>query len=116
MPSYMLLLYGDPAVWESMDQTEVEATMALHGQFTEQVLASGAKIVSSEALELGTAATTVRNRDGGEQLVTDGPFAETKEELGGFYVIETRDLDHALSLAKICPEPNVEVRPVMSAE
>jgi hypothetical protein len=116
MPSYMLLLYGDPTGWEDKDQSEIEAAMALHGQFTEQILASGAKIISSEALELGSTATTVRNRDGGEQLVTDGPFAETKEELGGYYLIEARDLDHALSLAKQCPEPNVEVRPVMPTE
>jgi hypothetical protein len=49
-------------------------------------------------------------------MVTDGPFAETKEELGGYYLIRARDLDHALELAKLVPEPNVEVRPVMPTE
>ena len=50
---------------------------------------------------------------GGEPIVTDGPFIETKEALGGFYLVECKDLDQALALAKICPSGNVEVRPVM---
>jgi len=56
----------------------------------------------------------VKQREGAEPLVTDGPFIETKEALGGYYVIEARDLDQALELAKICPSGNVEVRPVMN--
>lgn len=112
MPAYMFLLYGDPAEGPS-DDAGVMELMAKHETFMEQVRESGATIKASEALEVGSTATTIRTRSGAEQLVTDGPFAETKEELGGFYLIEARDLDHALSLAKVCPEPNVEVRPVM---
>lgn len=114
MPKYMFLLYGDPSGWAD-DPAAIEASMAEHDKWSESIKASGAETVSGEALELATTATTIRNRDG-EQLITDGPFVETKEELGGFYVIEARDLDHALSLAKLCPEPNVEVRPVMPTE
>ncbi len=112
MPAYMFLLYGDPAEGPS-DEAGVEALMAEHGKFMERARESGATIVASEALEPGATATTVRNRAGAEAMVTDGPFAETKEELGGYYLIEARDLDHALSLARLIPEPNVEVRPVL---
>lgn len=115
MPAYMFLLYGDPTEGPS-DEAAVEALMAEHGAFMEKVAESGGKITASEALEPGSTATTVRNRAGADQMVTDGPFAETKEELGGFYVVEARDLDHALSLARLVPEPNVEVRPVMPTE
>ncbi len=115
MPAYMFLLYGDPAEGPS-DEAGVEALMAKHAAFMEQARESGATIGPSEALEPGATATTIRNRAGAEAMVTDGPFAETKEELGGFYLVEARDLDHALSLAKLVPEPNVEVRPVMPTE
>jgi hypothetical protein len=115
MPAYMFLLYGDPAEGPS-DEAGVVALMAKHAAFMAQARESGATIVSSEALESGTTATTIRNRAGAEAMVTDGPFAETKEELGGYYLIQARDLDHALGLAKLVPEPNVEVRPVMPTE
>jgi hypothetical protein len=87
--------------------------MKLHGAFSEAVEKAGARILGGEALERSTTASTVRQREGADPLVTDGPFIETKEALGGYYVVEARDLDQALELAKLCPSGNVEVRPVM---
>jgi hypothetical protein len=75
-------------------------------------------LLGGEALELSNTATTVRVRDG-ERMLTDGPFAETKEQLGGYYVLEAADLDAALSLAAQIPEAQfggVEVRPIIDFE
>jgi hypothetical protein len=83
--------------------------MRLHEEFMEAVRAAGASVVGGEALQPSSTASTVR----GDALVTDGPFADTKEALGGFYVIDAPDLDVALRLAKLCPAGNVEVRPVL---
>jgi hypothetical protein len=111
MPSFLFLLYGEvvapddaPEVWE--------AAIAEHGEFTEQVTASGATILGGEALMPPAAARTVRT-DGAERIVTDGPFAEVKEHLGGYYLIETASFDAAIELAKKCPEAIVEVRPIV---
>jgi hypothetical protein len=84
--------------------------MEAHGRFAEQVVESGGKILGGEALQSTATATSIRG-----DVVTDGPFAETKEALGGFYLVEANDLDHALALGKLCPAPEggVEVRPVM---
>jgi hypothetical protein len=70
----------------------------------------GGKIVSGNALQPTSTATSIRG-----DVVTDGPFAETKEALGGYYLIEAPDLDHALDIAKLCPARfgGVEVRPIM---
>ena len=74
------------------------------------VAEKGGKIVGGNALQPTATATSIR-----DDVVTDGPFAETKEALGGYYLIEARDLDHALDIAKLCPAPygGVEVRPIM---
>jgi hypothetical protein len=80
-----------------------------------QLLVQRGAMAGGEPLGPTTAATTIRLR-GGQRLVTDGPFAETKEALGGFYVIDARDLDEAIELAAKCPGAragSVEVRPVM---
>ena len=84
--------------------------MEAHNRFAQQVGEKGGKIVAGNALQPTTTATTIRG-----DVVTDGPFAETKEALGGYYLIEARDLDHALDIAKLCPAPfgGVEVRPIM---
>jgi hypothetical protein len=84
--------------------------MEAHGRFAEQVVAQGGKILGGDALQPTATATSIRG-----DVVTDGPFAETKEALGGFYLIEARDLDHALAIGKLCPAPygGVEVRPIM---
>jgi hypothetical protein len=108
MAQYMILIYETEDSYTSPD--DWQRAMQEHGRFTEQVVELGGKIVGGEALEPTATATTIRG-----DVVTDGPFVETKEALGGFYVVEARDLDHALSIAKLCPAGGggVEVRPVM---
>lgn len=107
MAQYMILIYEAEETYTPEDW---QRAMQEHGRFTEQVGELGGKIVGGEALEPTATATTIRG-----DVVTDGPFVETKEALGGFYVVEARDLDHALSIAKLCPAGGggVEVRPVM---
>ena len=111
MAKYLILIYGQesdaaptPDQWDWM--------MKAHGQFAQAVDQQGGKILGGEALRPTATATSVRN-DG--QAVTDGPFVETKEALGGFYLIEAADLDQALAFAKLCPAPGggVELRPIM---
>ncbi|TCO44465.1 hypothetical protein EV646_110179 [Kribbella antiqua] len=113
MAQYMFLLYDSEEWFDNLNAEEWQKAMELHGAFAQAVEAAGAKILGGEALERSTTASTVKNREGAEPLVTDGPFIETKEALGGFYIIEARDLDQALELAKACPSGNIEVRPVM---
>ena len=112
MARYVFLLYDDEDWFDSADEQGVADAFAEHGAFVAAVEAAGASVLGGEALERSTTASTVR-RGRGDALVTDGPFADTKEALGGFYVIEAPDLDVALRLAKICPAGTVEVRPVM---
>jgi hypothetical protein len=113
MAQYVFLLYDSEDWFDNLTPEEWQQAMKLHGAFMEAVEKAGARVLGGEALERSTTASTVRQREGGEPLVTDGPFIETKEALGGYYVIEARDLDQALELAKVCPSGNVEVRPVM---
>ena len=81
-----------------------------HNAFAKAVADLGATILGGEALQPTTTATSIR-----AGAVTDGPFVETKEALGGYYLVEARDLDQALEIAKLCPAPfgGVEVRPLM---
>jgi hypothetical protein len=108
MAQYMILIYETEDSYTSPE--DWQRAMQEHGRFTEQVVELGGKIVGGEALEPTATATTIRG-----DVVTDGPFVETKEALGGFYIVEARDLDHALTIAKLCPAGGggVEVRPVM---
>ena len=104
---YMLLIYSQEG---GADDPEV---MKRYGAFTEEVREAG-KMVAGDRLEPSTAATTVRIRNG-ETLTTDGPFAETKELLGGYYILECESLDEALAYAEKIPAAehgSVEVRPV----
>jgi hypothetical protein len=110
---YMLLIYNDP---QAQPSTEAEGK-AVHGEYityTEGIRKRGA-MVDGSALARPTSATTVRVREG-NRVVTDGPFAETKEYLGGYYVIEAASLDHALDAAATCPGAkygSVEIRPLV---
>jgi len=106
MAQYVVLIYEDEAGWQAGGPA-AEAGMKAHQDFGEKY---GNALRGGHALQPTGTATTIR--DG---VVTDGPFAETKEALGGFYVIEADDLDQALAIAKEVPAPfgGVEVRPVM---
>jgi hypothetical protein len=112
---YVLTIYGD----ESADFTPEQGAqmMAAYNAFTEEVKAAGA-FVGGEGLQPTATATTVRVRDG-EPLLTDGPFAETREQLGGYYLLDCADLDEANHWAAKIPGAAsgcVEVRPVIDYE
>ena len=112
MAQYVFLLFDTEEFYDNVTAEDWQAAMKLHTAFSEAVEAAGASILGGAALEKSSTASTVK-QGGGEPLVTDGPFIETKEALGGFYIIDAKDLDQALALAKLCPSNNVEVRPVM---
>lgn len=112
MPQYMLLIYDDQSNAPSPE--EMQAEMPKWFAYGEALSKAGA-MVAGDALRPATAATTVRERSG-DGLVTDGPFAETKEQLGGYYLIDVPDLDQALEWAAKMPNigrGSVDVRPVM---
>jgi hypothetical protein len=112
MARYVFLMYDAEDWHDTADEQAVIDEMRLHEEFMAAVEQAGASVVGGEALQRSTTASTVRRGADGP-LVTDGPFADTKEALGGFYVIDAPDLDVALRLAVACPAGNVEVRPVM---
>jgi hypothetical protein len=110
---YMCLIYSDPAWREGKSDADMAQVIADYGTFTESIRESG-NFVAGDALQPTSTATTVRVRNG-ETLVTDGPFAETKEQLGGFYLIHANDLDEALAWAAKMPSAtfgSIEVRPI----
>jgi hypothetical protein len=110
---YMLLIYTDPAS-RPTDPAAGEQISKDYFSFTQQIIDSG-ELVSGDALEGTETATSVRVRNG-KRSSTDGPFAETKEVLGGYYLVDVKDLDRALELAALIPDAGlggvVEVRPV----
>lgn len=111
---YMLLIYGNEAAEAALSQSEQQAVLNEYFAFTKDVRDRGA-YVAGEALHPTNAATTVRVRDG-KRLTTDGPFAETTEVLGGFYIVNCKDLDEALEIAAKIPgarHGSIEVRPVV---
>ena len=111
MARYVFLMFDDESWHDTIDEQGIAEEFRLHAEFIEAVRAAGAEVVGGEALERSSTATTVRGRE--SPTVTDGPFLDTKEALGGFHVIEAPDLDVALRLAAICPAGTVEVRPIM---
>jgi hypothetical protein len=113
MAQYVFLMYDSEDWYDTAGDLDVANEFGLHEAFMEAVREAGASVVGGEALERSSTASTVR-RGEGAPLVTDGPFADTKEALGGFYVIDAPDLDVALRLAAVCPAGNIEVRPVMA--
>jgi hypothetical protein len=112
MSQYLILIYEDEAGYATASPEVFDEVMQAHNEFSAQVEQRGAKILGGEALQPTSTATSVR----GGSDVTDGPFVETKEALGGYYLIEAPDLDTALAVAKLCPARfgGVEVRPVMT--
>lgn len=109
---YMLTLYDNEDWWSTSTQEEIATELEAHRAFAQYVHGQGMRILGGEALQASTTATTLRP-DGDDVLVTDGPYAELKEHLGGFYIIEAPDLDGALDAARHCPlGSGIEVRPV----
>ncbi len=114
---YMLLIYGDEKAQAGATEAEQREEFGKWMAYTEDLKQAKA-FIAGDALQPVTTATSVRNRDG-ERIVTDGPFAETKEQLGGYYLLDCKDLDEALGWAGKCPGAftgTIEVRPVMVFE
>ena len=112
---YFVLLagMGEMAPWDELSAEEQEAGMARHVAFDEAIAARpGVEILGGEALGEGSLATTLRTR-GGEMTVTDGPFAEAAEQIGGYYLIESPDLDTVIELCRILPAYDIDIRPVL---
>jgi hypothetical protein len=110
MAEYLILINEDENGYATASPDVFQQVMDAHNRFAEQVEKTGGKVISGRALQPTSTATSIRG-----DVVTDGPFAETKEALGGFYLVEARDLDHALEIGKLTPARfgGVEVRPVM---
>ncbi len=110
---YLCLIYDDEKKWASMSKSEQDAGIAEYGAFTTAVKQSG-QYLAAERLQPIQTATTVRVRNG-KPSTTDGPYAETKEQLGGFYLINAKDLNDAIQVASRIPSAkwgSVEVRPI----
>lgn len=111
---YLLLIYGEEKAWTTMSEAERDTLFADYRSFTDEVKQSG-HWVGGNPLQPTHTATTVRVR-GGKPSITDGPFAETREQLGGYYLVEAKDLDEATRIAARIPGArigSIEVRPVM---
>jgi hypothetical protein len=110
---YMLLIYSNESDWRTVPKAEIDQRMAAYQAYSEAMTQAGV-IVAGSRLQPASSATTVRVA-GGKSNVLNGPYAETREQLGGFYMIEVPDLDAALSWAARCPGASygsIEVRPV----
>jgi len=114
---FIALIYNDESLYENATPEQIGEIFAAHGAFGEAAGKAGV-FVGGEGLQGTNTATVVRVRDG-ERLLTDGPYAETKEQIGGYYLLECKDLDDALNWAAQIPEARtgaIEVRPVMDYE
>jgi hypothetical protein len=114
---YLLLIYGAESHWDAMTETERAKMSQEFGAFTQGIIASG-NYKGGNQLHPVSKATTVRVQNGKTQ-VTDGPFAETKEQLGGYYLIEAADLDEATAMAARIPSAgigSIEIRPIVVME
>ena len=111
---YLLMIYDDEKIWQDMPKAESDKMFGEYMQFSADIKKSG-HYIAGDALQPVSTATTVRVRNGKTQT-TDGPFAETKEQLGGYYLIEAKDLDEATKIAARIPSSrigSIEIRPVM---
>jgi hypothetical protein len=111
---YLLLIYGEEKTWDSLPDAERNKLMADFGSFTKSIVETK-QFQGGNQLHPVSAATTVRVRQG-KTLTTHGPFAETREQLGGYYLIEAKDLDEATAIASRIPSAkigSIEVRPVV---
>ena len=114
MAEYVVFIWDDEQAWELADPATVEATMAAHQQF---IARHAAVLRGGNRLYTSAASTSLRHVGDGGVSISDGAFAETKEVIGGYYLIEAPDLDEALRIAAEVPAPfgGVEVRPVLPA-
>ena len=111
---YLLLIYDSEQTISAMSEAETKQFSADYMTFTKEIIASG-HFKAGDALQPVHTATTVRVRDG-KPVITDGPFAETREQLGGYYMLEAKDLNEAIQIAAKIPGAktgSVEVRPIM---
>jgi hypothetical protein len=111
---YLILIYDSEAQWGTLSKPETEKMYAAYGAYTQELVKAGVMRGANQLQPIATA-TTVRLR-GGKLQTTDGPFAETKEQLGGYYLIDVPNLDEAVRWAAKCPSATVgsiEVRPIV---
>jgi hypothetical protein len=114
---YALLIYANEQDWATQTEEQSQAQFQGYMAFTKDIVDRGMQ-QAGEALQPTSTATTVRVKNG-ETVTTDGPFAETKEQLGGFYIVECRDLDEAIEVAARIPDArggSIEVRPVLDTD
>jgi hypothetical protein len=114
---YALLIYANEQDWASQTEEQSQAVNQEYMAFTKDIIDRGL-MKGGEALQATATATTVRVRDG-ETLTTDGPFAETKDQLGGFYLVDCKDLDEAIEVAARIPDVrrgSIEIRPIMEVD
>ena len=112
---YFVMLAGDGDVgsWDKLTAEEQQAVMAQFGAFDEACeQRPGVELLGGEALEGGTTATTLRTRSG-ELAITDGPYTEATEQIGGFYLVEAPELDTIVELCRVLPAYDIEIRPVV---
>jgi hypothetical protein len=110
MAQYLILIYENESGYAEAAPEVYEEVMQAHNRFAGQIADKGGSLLGGKALQPTSTATSIRG-----DIVTDGPFAETKEALGGYYLVEAKDLDQALDIARLCPARfgGVEVRPIM---
>jgi hypothetical protein len=118
MAKYLLLIYGDEEKWEAWSEAEQEANSEAHAAFN---AFAGASVIGGHELQRSRTAASVRADSEGRPSTADGPFLQTKQALGGFYIVEAANLDAAISLAERLPEASadssgVEVRPVQTMD
>lgn len=110
---YLLMIYQNEAEYAKLDAATAQKNLEEYGAFTQSIIQSG-NFKAGDRLQPVSTATTVRIRDG-KTMTTDGPFAETREQLGGYYLVEAKDLDAALAIAARIPGArygSIEVRPI----
>jgi hypothetical protein len=113
---YILLIHDDEKAWGQLADSDRQKIYGEYAQFMAQIKSTG-QYLGGNQLQPTTSATSVRVRDG-RRLVTDGPFAETHEQLGGFFLVDARDLDEAIAIAARIPsarEGTIEVRPIVES-
>ena len=115
MAKYLILIFGDAQQWDAMSPEEAKAHDAAHAAFA---AAAGSKVLGGAELESAPVATTLRSDAAGRVVTRDGPFLETKEAVGGYYLVEASDLDEVIALATQLPEVHaghsgVEIRPLV---